>query len=169
MAIDVYDQTVAAISRALLNLDAIVSKAESYAEERSIDPAVLVQARLYPDMLPLVAQVRIATDIAKAAAARLSGSDLPSWPDDENSFADIHARIRKALDFLSSFKREQFEGSEDKKIEFKVGKEPVKFSGREYVLGFVLPNVYFHVTTAYAILRHNGVPLGKRDFLGARS
>lgn len=168
MSIDVYDQTIAAMSRALLNLDAIVSKAEAYAEERKIDPAVLVQARLFPDMLPFVAQIRIATDTAKGAAARLSGKNLPSWPDDEADFEQVHARIRKALDFLSGVERDQFEGSEDKKIELKLGKEHVKFSGREYVLGFVLPNFYFHVTMAYAILRHNGVPLGKRDFLGAR-
>ena len=167
MAIDVYDQTIAVMSRALLNLDAIVSKAEAYAKERKIEPTVLVQARLYPDMLPFVAQIRIATDTAKGAAARLAGTELPSWPDEEASFADVHARIRKALDFLAGFKREQFEGSEEKRIELKLGKEQVEFSGREYVLGFVLPNFYFHVTTAYAILRHNGVPLGKRDFLGA--
>lgn len=169
MSIDVYDQTIAAISRALLNLDAIVSKAEAHAKERKIDPAVLVQARLFPDMLPFVSQVRIATDTAKGAAARLSGKDLPSWPDDEASFEDVHARIRKALDFLSAFKRDQFDGAEERTIEFKLGKERVKFTGREYVLGFVLPNFYFHVTTAYNILRHNGVPLGKRDFLGDRS
>jgi hypothetical protein len=169
VSIDVYDQTIAAMSRALLNLDAIVSKTEAYADERKIDPAVLVQARLFPDMLPFVAQIRIATDTAKGAAARLSGKDLPSWPDDEADFQQVHARIRKALDFLSGFKRDQFEGSEDKKIELKLGKEHVKFSGREYVLGFVLPNFYFHVTMAYAILGHSGVPLGKRDFLGARA
>lgn len=168
MSIDVYDQTIAAMSRALLNLDAIVSKAEAYAEARKIDQTVLVQARLFPDMLPFVAQIRIATDTAKGAAARLSDSDLPSWPDDETNFEEVHERIRKALDFLSGFKRDQFDGSEEKTIELKLGKEHVKFSGREYVLGFVLPNFYFHVTMAYAILRHNGVPLGKRDFLGAR-
>ena len=168
MSIDVYDQTIAAMSRALLNLDAIVSKAEAYAEERKIEPSVLVQARLFPDMLPFVAQIRIATDTAKGAAARLAGGDLPSWPDDETNFEEVHARIRKALDFMAGFKRDQFEGSEGKEIELKLGKEHVKFSGREYILGFVLPNFYFHVTTAYAILRHNGVPLGKRDFLGAR-
>jgi len=168
VSIDVFDQTVSAMSRALLNLDAIVSKAEAHAEDRKIDPAVLAQARLYPDMLPFVAQIRIATDTAKGAAARLSGSEVPSWPDDEASFAEIHARIRTALDFLSSFKREQFEAAEERKIELKLGKEQVNFTGREYILGFVLPNFYFHVTTAYAILRHNGVPLGKRDFLGAR-
>lgn len=168
MSIDVYDQTVAAMSRALLNLDSIVSKAETFAEERKIDETVLIQARLSPDMLPFVAQIRIATDTAKGAAARLSDSDLPSWPDDEANFEEVHARIRKALDFLSGFKRDRFEGSEEKKIELKLGKEHVKFIGRDYVLGFVLPNFYFHVTMAYAILRHNGVPLGKRDFLGAR-
>lgn len=168
MSIDVYDQTIAALSRGLLNLDAIVGKAEAYAEERGIDPTVLVQARLYPDMLPFVSQIRIATDTAKGAAARLSATELPSWPDDEQNFAEIHGRVRKALDFLSRFNRGQFEGSEGRNIELKLGKQHVKFSGREYILGFVLPNFYFHLATAYAILRHNGVPLGKRDFLGAR-
>lgn len=168
MTIEVYDQTVAAMSRALLNLDAIVSKAEAWCTERNIEPTVLVQARLFPDMLPFVGQIRIATDVAKGAAARLADSDVPSWPDDEETFEDVHARLRKALDFLSGFKREQFDASEERNIELKLGKEQVKFTGGEYVLGFVLPNFYFHVTTAYDILRHNGVPLGKRDFLGAR-
>lgn len=168
MSIDVYDQTVAAMSRALLNLDAIISKAEAHANERKFDPAVLVDARLFPDMLPFVAQVRIATDTAKGAAARLSGDDLPSWPDDETNIDEIHARIRKALDYLAGFKRDQFTDSEDREIELKLGKEQVRFSGREYIIGFVLPNFYFHITMAYAILRHNGVPLSKRDFLGAR-
>ncbi len=167
MSIDIYDQTIAAMSRALLNTDAIVTKGEDWAEERSIDDAVLLQSRLFPDMLPFVSQIRIATDTAKGAAARLSGSELPSWPDDETTFDEVHARIRKALDFLSSFKREQFTASEKKDIELKLGKEIVNFSGQDYVLGFVLPNFYFHLTTAYNILRHNGVPIGKRDFLGA--
>lgn len=167
MSIDIYDQTIAAMSRALLNTDAIVTKAEDWAKERGIDDAVLLQSRLFPDMLPFVSQIRIATDTAKGAAARLSETDLPSWPDDESSFDDVHARIRKALDFLSGFKREQFAASDKKDIELKLGKEIVNFSGQDYVLGFVLPNFYFHLTTAYNLLRHNGVPIGKRDFLGA--
>lgn len=166
MAISIFDQTVSALSRMLLNLDAIVSKAEEYAQERKIDPDVLIQARLYPDMLPFVAQIRIATDTAKGAAARLSGSDLPKWEDDEVTFGDVHARIRKALNYLSTFKPEQFEGAEDKAIEMKLPNRTLNFSGLDYVLGFVLPNFYFHVTTAYNILRHNGVAVGKQDFLG---
>ena len=166
MAISVFDQTVSAMSRVLLNLDAIVSKAEQYAEEKKINPAVLIQARLYPDMLPFVAQVRIATDMAKGAAARLSGTDMPSWPDDEATFEEIHGRIRKALNYLAGFKPEQFEGSETKNIELKLPNRSIQFVGTDYVLGFVIPNFYFHVTTAYNILRHNGLAIGKLDFLG---
>lgn len=166
MTISIFDQTVSALSRMLLNLDRIVAKAEEYAKEKNIDPAVLVQARLYPDMLPFVSQVRIATDTAKGAAARLSGTELPKWPDDEVTFEDVHARIGKALDYLATFKPEQFEGAEDKPIEMKFPNRTLNFSGREYILGFVLPNFYFHATTAYNILRHNGLPVGKLDYLG---
>lgn len=166
MTISIFDQTVAALTRMLLNLDRIVSKAEEHAKERNIDPAALLQARLYPDMLPFVSQIRIATDTAKGAAARLSGTELPKWADDEVTFEDVHARIRKALDYLATFKPEQFEGAEDKPIEMKFPNRTLNFSGREYILGFVLPNFYFHVTTAYAILRHNGLPIGKLDYLG---
>lgn len=167
MAISVFDQTVSAMSRMLLNLDAIVSKAEKYANERKIAPDTLIQARLYPDMLPFVSQVRIATDTAKGAASRLTGSEVPAWPDDEVTFADIHARIRKALDYLAGFKKEQFEDSETRDIELKLPNRTLRFTGREYILGFVLPNFYFHVTTAYNILRHNGLEIGKLDFMGA--
>lgn len=166
MAISVFDQTVSTMSRVLLNLDAIVSKAEQYAEEKKINPVVLIQARLYPDMLPFVAQVRIATDMAKGAAARLSGTDMPNWADDEATFEEIHGRIRKALNYLAGFKPEQFEGSETKNIELKLPNRTMQFAGRDYVLGFVIPNFYFHVATAYNILRHNGLVIGKLDFLG---
>jgi uncharacterized protein len=166
VTISIFDQTVSALSRTLLNLDRIVAMAEDYAKEKNIDPAVLVQARLYPDMLPFVSQVRIATDTAKGAAARLSGTELPKWPDDEVTFEDVHARIGKALEYLATFKPEQFEGAEDKPIEMKFPNRTLNFSGREYILGFVLPNFYFHVTTAYNILRHNGLPVGKLDYLG---
>jgi hypothetical protein len=166
VAISVFDQTVSAMSRGLLNLDAIVSKAGEYAEEKKIDPVVLIQGRLYPDMLPFVAQIRIATDTAKGAAARLCGADMPKWADDEATFEEIHGRIRKALNYLSGFKPDQFEGSETKKIELKLPNRTMQFVGRDYVLGFVLPNFYFHVTTAYNILRHNGLVIGKLDFLG---
>jgi uncharacterized protein len=166
VTISIYDQTVAALSRMLLNLDRIVTMAEEYAKEKNIDPAVLTGARLYPDMLPFVAQVRIATDTAKGAAARLSGTEIPKWADDEVTFEDVHARIRKALDYLATFKPEQFEGAEEKPIEMKLPNRTLNFSGRDYILGFVLPNFYFHVTTAYNILRHNGLVIGKLDYLG---
>lgn len=166
MTISIFDQTISTFSRMLLNLDRIVSMAEDYAKEKNIDPAVLIGARLYPDMLPFVAQVRIATDTAKGAAARLSGTELPKWADDEATFEEVHARIRKAIDYLATFKPEQFEGAEDKPIEMKLPNRTLNFSGRDYILGFVLPNFYFHVTTAYNILRHNGLAIGKLDYLG---
>jgi uncharacterized protein len=166
VTISIFDQTVSALSRMLLNLDRIVTMAEEYAKEKNIDPAVLTGARLYPDMLPFVAQVRIATDTAKGAAARLSGTEMPKWADDEVTFEDVHARIRKALDYLATFKPEQFEGAEEKPIEMKLPNRTLNFSGRDYILGFVLPNFYFHVTTAYNILRHNGLTIGKLDYLG---
>ncbi|HLU05870.1 MAG TPA: DUF1993 domain-containing protein [Woeseiaceae bacterium] len=167
MAISVFDQTVSVMSRMLLNLDAIVSKAEVYAEEKKIAPEALIQARLYPDMLPFVSQVRIATDTAKGAASRLAGSEMPKWADDEVTFDEIHARIRKALNYLAGFNQEQFEDSETRNIELKFPNRTLQFTGRDYILGFVLPNFYFHVTTAYNILRHNGLEIGKLDFMGA--
>jgi hypothetical protein len=151
----------------LKNLDAIVSKAEAHLDAHpDIEPATLLQARLYPNMRSFVFQVQVATDVAKGAAARLSGNTPPTWPDDEESFDDIHQRIRKAIDFLSGFSPEDFDGAEQRDIELKLREDTVQFSGTEYIRSFALPNVFFHVTTAYNILRHNGVPLGKRDFLG---
>lgn len=168
MAISVYDLTITTLSRMLQNLDRIVTQAEEHATARNIDPQVLIQARLYPDMLPFVAQIRIATDTAKGAAARLAGTELPRWPDEEATFGELHERIQKAIDFLATFTPEQFDGAEERPIEMKLPKTTLNFSGREYILGFVLPNFYFHVTTAYDILRHNGIVLGKRDYLGER-
>ncbi len=166
MSITAYDQSVGRMSHMLKNLDAIVLRAETYANEKNIEPATLLHARLYPTMRDFVFQVQVTTDIAKGCAARLSGMDVPKWPDNEKSFADVHARIRKALDFLASVKPEQFEGCEDLDLELKLGSHQVKFSGESYLLGFVLPNFYFHLTTAYNIMRHNGLDLSKRDFLG---
>jgi hypothetical protein len=166
MSISIYDQVIAPLSRMLKSLDAVVSKSVAYAAEHSIEEATLIQARLFPNMLPFVFQIRIATDTAKGAAARLSGTTVPKWADDEETFADVHARIRKAIDFLATFKPAQFEGAEKRNIELKLGQREVKFTGTEYITGFVIPNFYFHVTTAYAILRHNGVDVGKKDYLG---
>lgn len=166
MSISIYDQSVARMSHMLRNLDNIVSKAEAYAEANDIEPAVLLKARLFPTMRDFTFQVQVATDMAKSCVARLTGTDVPKWSDDEETFADIHGRIKKALDFLATFKPEQFEGCETHELELKLRSHTVNFTGQSYLLGFVLPNFYFHMTTAYNLLRHNGVELGKRDFLG---
>jgi hypothetical protein len=166
VGISVYDQSVVRMIHMLENLDRIVSKAEAYAEEKDIEPATLLQARLYPTMRNFVFQVQVATDISKGCAARLSGMEVPKWDDDQESFADVHARIKKALDYLASFKPEQFDGSETLELEVKLRSHLVEFTGQSYLLGFVLPNLYFHVATAYNILRHNGLDLRKPDFLG---
>jgi hypothetical protein len=166
MSISIYDQVVTPLTRSLKNFDKIVTKAEAFAEEKGIDEVVLVHARLRPDMLPFVSQVRIATDTAKGAAGRLGGVDLPKWADDEATFEEVHERIGKAIDFLGTFKPEQFEGSEKKDIHLKFGPVEMNFIGKDYVTAFVLPNFYFHYTTAYDILRFNGLDIGKRDFLG---
>ncbi len=166
MSISIYDQSIARMSHMLQNLDNIVSKAEAYAEANDIEPSALLQARLFPTMGNFVFQVQVATDVAKGCAARLAGTDMPSWSDDEETFADVHARINKSLDFLATFKPEQFDGCETKEIELKLGSHTINLTGQSYLLNFVLPNLYFHVTTAYNLLRHNGVDLGKRDFIG---
>jgi hypothetical protein len=163
----VYDLGIATMLRSLRNLDAIVSKAEDYVgANKDIDPETLILARLYPNMQPFVFQIQVATDTAKGAAARLTGQPLPSWPDEEKTFADVHARLRRAIDFLSGFRPAEFEGSENRPIELKLGPHTMNFTGTSYLAAFVLPNFFFHVTTAYDILRHNGVPIGKADFLG---
>lgn len=163
----VYDLAIAPLLRSLKNLDAIVSKAEELlAADSNIEESTLVQARLFPNMRPFVFQVRVATDTAKGAAARLSGTALPSWADDEATFAEVHERIGKAITFLSGFKASDFDGAEDRAIELKLGPRTVNFTGQDYIATFVLPNFYFHMVTAYNILRANGVDVGKRDYLG---
>ena len=166
VSISIYDQSIARMIYMLENLDRIVSKAEAYAEENNIEPAALLQARLYPTMKNFVFQVQVATDISKGCAARLSGTEIPMWDDDQESFADVHARIKKALDYLATFKPEQFEGSETLELEVKLRSHIVNFTGQSYLLGFVLPNLYFHVATAYNLMRHNGLDLAKPDFIG---
>jgi len=163
----VYDLSIAPMLRALRNLDAIVTKAEAYvAADDGIDEATLMQARLYPNMRPFVFQIQVATDTARRAAARLLGKEAPSWPDDEKTLADVHARLRKGIDYLAGFKPGEFDGAESRKVELQLGGNTVPFTGATYLAGFALPNFFFHVTTAYNILRHNGVAIGKRDFLG---
>jgi hypothetical protein len=147
-------------------LSKILDKAEAHCEARKIDPAVLVNYRLAPDMFPLSRQIQIMTDQAKGATARLTGSENPSFADTETSLADLKARITKTIDYVQSFSPEAFDGAEDRTINFKAGTMELSFSGRDYAFKWVFPNFYFHATTAYDILRHCGVEVGKRDFLG---
>lgn len=166
MSLSMYSASIPVLVRMLGNLSAILHKAEAYAAERKIEPSVLLNARLAPDMLPLVSQVQIASDNAKGCAARLAGLDIPSYADTESSFAELQARIAKTQTFLGSVTAAQVDGSEGKSITLNFPGMELKFSGQDYLLNFVLPNFYFHVTTAYAILRHNGLDIGKMDFLG---
>lgn len=166
MSISMYQTSVATFIRVLTNLSAVLAKGAAYAEAKKIDPAVLLGSRLYPDMFPLTRQVQIATDGAKGCAARLAGVEPPSYEDNESSFAELEARIRKTIDYLQTFKPQQIDGSEARAIAIKLRTGTLNFEGLPYLLDFVLPNLYFHASTAYNILRHNGVELGKMDFLG---
>lgn len=152
----------------LTNLDNVLKKAEADCEARKIDPGVFINGRLAPDMLPLVRQVQIATDHAKGAASRLAGQESPKWADDEKTFADLHARVVKTIDHLKTFKPAQFDAAETRSIELKFPNGAMTFTGKDYLLNFAVPNFYFHYVTAYAILRHNGVQIGKGDFIGGR-
>lgn len=166
MSISMYAASVPPMIRSLTNLRVIIEKAISYAEAKKIAPSVLINARLYPDMFPLVRQIQIATDVAKGAVSRLADLEPPKYEDNEETFSEILARIDKTIVLLESFKPEQIDGSEDKTIALPMHDKTVNFKGLPYLLDFVLPNVYFHVTTVYAILRHNGAEIGKKDFLG---
>ncbi|KYG01842.1 DUF1993 domain-containing protein [Sorangium sp. So ce296] len=166
MAISMYQASVPVLVRGLNNLSAILKKAEAYAEAKKIEPRVLLDARLAPDMLPLTRQIQIASDSAKGCGARLAAVDVPKYEDNEASFDDLQARIAKTIAFLNTLKAEQIDGSEDREVTIPTRDQPMKFKGLPYLLGFVLPNFFFHVTTAYAILRHNGLDIGKMDYLG---
>jgi len=161
-----YDLLIPIFTRMLPNLKAILEKAQEDAEARKIDPQVFLQARLAPDMFALARQVQITTDQVKGGLARLAGVEVPKWDDNEKTFGELCARVDKALDYTKTFKPAQFDGAETRDIELKFPQATLTFKGRDYLLNFVLPNFYFHLTAAYAILRHNGVPLGKRDFVG---
>lgn len=166
MKISMYEASVPAISRSLNNLAAILEKAAAHAEARKIDPPVLINSRLFPDMFPLAKQVQLASDIAKAGTARLTGAEPPAFPDNEATFADLIERLRKTVSYLETLKPEQFEGVEDRTVTWKTRTATRSMQGLPYLLNHVLPNVFFHVTTAYNILRHNGLEIGKQDFLG---
>ena len=166
MSLSMYQASIPTFIHGLQNLSAILTKAAAYAEARKIDSSVLVNARLYPDMFPLSRQIQIATDGVKGGSARLAGVEIPSFPDTETTFDELQVRITKTIDFLKTIKAAQVDGSEKKAITLKVGGNEMQFEGEPYLLSFVIPNFYFHVTTAYAILRHNGLEIGKKDFLG---
>ena len=163
----VYSASVPVFRHMLGALADVLEKAEAHAQERKIEPDALLQARLFPDMFPLVKQVQIATDFAKGATARLAGAEVPRYDDTERTFAELQQRISKTLGYIESVRPDAFEGAEARAVTHGAGERARHFDrGDAYLSGFVLPNFYFHLTTAYAILRHNGVPLGKRDFLG---
>ncbi len=166
MTISMYQASVPNFIHALSNLSAVLAKGAAYAEAKKFDPSVLVNARLAPDMFALARQVQIATDIVKGGSARLAGVDVPSFPDTEATFPELQARITKTIDFMKTIKPAQIDGSEGKTINLKVGGNELTFKGQDYLFNFVLPNLYFHATVAYSILRHNGVDVGKMDFLG---
>ena len=149
------------------NLKAILQKAEAHAVAKKIDPSVLLNARLFPDMFALTRQVQIATDGAKGACARLSGREIPKYEDNETTFAELYARIDKTIAFIASVQPGEIDGQEDRDITITPGGKEMHFKGAPYLLHWAHPNFYFHVTTAYAILRHCGVEVGKRDYLGA--
>lgn len=166
MSLSMYQASVPVFVRLLGNLAEILRKAEANAAARKIDPAVFLQTRLAPDMFPLVRQVQIAADAAKSCAANLAGLPVPSYPDDETSFAELQARIAKTVAFIESVPAAQIDGSEAREIVIKRRDSESRFQGQPYLLSYVFPNFFFHITTTYAILRHNGVDLGKRDYLG---
>lgn len=169
MSLSMFQASVPVFIRALNNLSAVLGKGKAYAEAKKIDGAVLTQFRLYPDMFPLASQVRIACDIVKGGGARLAGIEPPKFEDNEVSFDELLARVQKTLDFLATLSAEQIDGSEARDITLNSPRGAMHFKGQDYLLGFVLPNLYFHSATAYGILRHNGVEVGKMDFLGKLS
>jgi uncharacterized protein len=165
-SLSMYDLSVPVFLKRLASLDACLVKAAAYGAERKIDDATLLNARLFPDMLPMWRQVTIACDFAKGACARLAGVDVPKHADEEKTIADLRARIAWTQDFLKTLKPEQFAGSDVRDITMPIGGKPMTFKGGEFLTDVSMPNFYFHITTAYALLRHNGLSIGKNDFLG---
>jgi uncharacterized protein len=166
MTLSMYQASVPVFVRVLGNLSAVLDKGAAFAEAKKIEPSVLINARLAPDMFPLSRQVQISSDTVKGGAARLAGIEVPSYPDTESTFPELQQRIAKTLAFVQTVKSAQIDGSEERQITLKAGPRELQFKGQDYLLNFVLPNLFFHVTAAYAILRHNGVEIGKQDFLG---
>ncbi len=168
MTSPMYTHSVPVFKQLLTALKAILSEADAHAAAKSIEPDALLQARLYPDMFPLIKQVQIAADFARGIAARLAGIDVPAYEGKERSFADLDALLARTLEFLESVTSAQFEGSETKDIVLRPGTpKEKKLSGQAYLANYGLPQFFFHVTTAYNLLRHNGLSIGKRDYMGA--
>ena len=166
MSISMYQASAPRFARLLRNLSAILAKAQAHVEARKLDAAALTGYRLFPDMFPLTRQVQIACDQAKGAVARLAGVEPPKHEDTEQNFADLQARIAKTLDYVESLKAAQIDGSETREVVLKQRAGELRLNGLDYLFSHAYPNFYFHVTTAYNILRHNGVELGKKDFVG---
>ncbi len=166
MTISMYQAAVPTITRALANLAALLEKGAQHAEAKKFAPEVLVNSRLYPDMLPLVKQVQIASDISKGGCARLAQVDAPAFEDNETTIPQLAERLKKTIAFLETLKPAQIDGSEDRTVTWQTRTATKSMQGQPYLLNHVLPNVFFHVATAYGILRHNGVEIGKQDFLG---
>jgi uncharacterized protein len=161
-----YDASVPAFQQILGALQGILTKAEAHCTAKKIAPEVLLGARLYPDMLPLSKQIQLAGDFAAKGCARLTHSEVPTTPDTEKTFEELKQRLAKASDYLKAFKPEQFEGADTKEVTFPVGPSTMTLTGQQFLNRFTFPNFYFHAATAHGILRHNGVEIGKRDFLG---
>ena len=166
MTISMFHASVPRLCNALRNLDHLLEKAQAHVAARQWDEAALTDFRLYPDMLPMRRQVQIACDTAKGLVARLAGVDNPTHEDNERSIADLRARVARTLAFVEGFTAAQIDGTEDKAIVTRRGDTETHYQGMQFLLGHALPNLYFHITTTYNILRHNGVEIGKRDFLG---
>lgn len=166
MTISMYQASVPRLVNILGNLSNILDKAQAHVDAKKLDTATLTTYRLFPDMLPMKSQVQIACDTAKGVVARLAGVAIPAYEDNENTLVDLKARIAKTIAFIQTVTPAQIDGSEDKEIVLKRGDKETRYKGLQFLLGHALPNFYFHVTTVYNILRHNGIELGKRDYLG---
>jgi uncharacterized protein len=166
MKISMYQASVPRFVNILGNLSNILDKAQAHVDARKLDAAVLPNYRLFPDMLPMTTQVQIACDAAKGVVARLAGVEIPVYEDNEKTLADLKARVAKTIAFIQTVTPAQIDGTEDKEIVIKRGDKETHYTGMQFLLGHALPNFYFHVTTTYDILRHNGVEIGKRDYLG---
>jgi uncharacterized protein len=168
MTISLYAASIPVFKQMLNSMNSILAKAEAHAESMKIDPSALLQARLFPDMFPLIRQVQISADFARGVSARLAGAEVPIYDGNEQTFADLQAMIGKTLTFLETLSPTQIDGQENREIVLRPGTpKEKKFNGQSYLLSYALPQFFFHVTTTYAILRHNGMDVGKRDYMGA--